>query len=89
MTENFILWRCLHGGPLSKQTIEQNEKWSKFRNINLSILKKIIKTYGTCAIIAKDGDEIIGVLRFYTQSLGDYGKSGAYVPAAGLPSRTE
>jgi len=23
MTEEFILWRCLHGGPLSRDTLNQ------------------------------------------------------------------
>jgi hypothetical protein len=76
MTEDFILWRCLHSGPLSKQTIDQNKKWSKFRETNLSILKKLIKTYGTCAIIARQGDQIIGILRFYPKAVASMEKAG-------------
>jgi hypothetical protein len=81
MTEDFILWRCLHGGPLSKQTIEQwpeeqDPKWSKFRNINLPILQKLIKTYGTCAIIARKDDYITGMLRFYPKTIASMEQAG-------------
>lgn len=83
MTEDFILWRCLHSGPLSKQTMEQYPgkegqivNFKKIRGINIPLLKKLIKTYGTCAIVARDGDEIIGVLRFYPKAVMDMEKAG-------------
>lgn len=83
MTENFILWRCLHHGPLSKQTIEQlpseeqqNINWENIRAINVPLLKKLIKIYGTCAIVARDGDEIIGMLRFYPKAVISMEKAG-------------
>lgn len=70
MTEDFILWRCLHDGPLSRKTIDQwSAKWAallkRYRSRNLPLLRKLIQTYGTCAIIARDGDQIVGKLRFY------------------------
>ena len=54
MTEEFILWRCLHDGPLSRETIE---KWSSgstlpfehYRKRNLPLLAKLTRTYGACA----------------------------------------
>ena len=81
MDEKFILWRCLHGGPLSKQTIEQFPKeqadnWKKHRAINIPVLEKLIKTYGACAMVASDGDEIVGVLRFYPKALRGMKKAG-------------
>ena len=87
MTESFILWRCLHSGPLSKTTIDlypperqvsqDNGKttWSLHRAINVPLLKKIIRTYGTCAILARDGDNVVGFLRFYPKIL--YALDGA------------
>ena len=62
MTEDFILWRCLHGGPLSRKTIDQ---WPDYRSRNRPLLKKLIQTYGTCAIVARDGEKVVGQLRFY------------------------
>ena len=73
MTEDFILWRCLHGGPLAGRTIEvwpaDGPDWSKRRAVNLPLLRKLIQTYGTCAILAKDGDLVAGSLRFYPKWL--------------------
>jgi hypothetical protein len=83
MTEDFILWRCLHSGPLSKQTMEQYPSgegqivnFKKIRGINIPLLEKLIKTYGSCAMVARDGDEIIGVLRFYPKALMSMEKAG-------------
>ena len=65
MTEEFIVWRCLHDGPLSRKTIDQ---WPKayatlmeyFRDRNVPLLRKLIQTYGTCAIVARDGEMVVG-----------------------------
>jgi GNAT superfamily N-acetyltransferase len=83
MTEDFILWRCLHSGPLSKQTMEQYPSrkgqivnFEKIRGINIPLLKKLIKTYGTCAMVARQGDEIVGVLRFYPKTVTTMKKAG-------------
>ena len=62
MTEEFILWRCLHDGPLSCKTIDA---WPHYRDRNEPLLRKLIQTYGTCAIVASDGDQVVGQLRFY------------------------
>ena len=74
MNEEFILWRCLHGGPLSKETIDKwpsdgTEAWESHRAINVPLLRKLIATYGTCAMLARDGDKIVGSLRFYPKIL--------------------
>jgi len=81
MTEEFILWRCLHGGPLSCKTIDRwsaladNMPWERYRKRNLPLLEKLTRTYGACAILARDGDEIVGQLRFYPKVL--YGVKGS------------
>ena len=70
MTEEFILWRCLHGGPLSQGTMDQwpssdNLPWKHYRERNIPFLEKLTRTYGACAILAREGDRIVGQLRFY------------------------
>ena len=70
MTEEFLLWRCLHDGPLSCKTIDLLPETFRlqleyFRERNVPLLRKIIQTYGTCAILARDGDKVVGQLRFY------------------------
>ena len=70
MTESFILWRCLHGGPLSKESVDHVEvDMETFRARNVPLLKKIIETYGSCAMLARDGEQIVGSLRFYPKIL--------------------
>lgn len=70
MSESFILWRCLHSGPLSKKSIDRVEMdMETFRARNVSLLKKITETYGSCAMLAKDGEQIVGSLRFYPRTL--------------------
>lgn len=80
MTEEFILWRCLHSGPLSCNTIDKLSStdkmpWDRYRKRNLPLLKKLTKIYGACAIIAQDGDKIVGQLRFYPKAI--YNLEGA------------
>ena len=61
MDESCILWHCLHDGPVAikdigKALLASNDpNWKVLRKTNVPLLKKIIKTYGTCAMIAKDG----------------------------------
>ena len=81
MDESFILWRCLHSGPLSKGTIDQwpedqADNWGKHRATNVPLLKKLIEAYGSCAMIASDGDEIVGMLRFYPKVVTAMAKAG-------------
>jgi len=80
MTEGFIVWRCLHRGPLSKETIEtwpaDGPDWERRRAINVPLLTKLIRTYGTCAMVARDGERVVGVLRFYPKWLFEQAKSG-------------
>ena len=80
MTKDFILWRCLHGGALSKETIEQcpaeGPNWKKRRAINVPLAEKLIETYGTCAIVTRNGAKIIGSVRFYPKWLFSKGYEG-------------
>ena len=74
MTEGFVLWRCLHSGPLSCRSVDQwssgcKMPWKRYRARNLPLLMKITRTYGTCAILARDGDAIVGQLRFYPKAI--------------------
>jgi len=81
MTEELILWRCIHGGPLSRDTIDQwssegEMSWERYRKRNMSLLVKLTRTYGSCAIIARDGDYIVGHLRFYPKAVCDMEGAG-------------
>lgn len=70
MTSDFILWRCLHGGPLTPDTMFQWEEnsalpWMEFYNRNMPLLTKLTEVYGACAVLARHDKEIVGQLRFY------------------------
>ena len=81
MTEKLILWRCLHDGPLSGDTINQcasahTMPWARYCDRNTPLLMKLTKTYGACAIIARDGDQIVGHFRFYPKAVCDMEGAG-------------
>ena len=91
MTEEFILWRCLHSGPLSCNTIDQWPSdspmpWGRYRQRNVPLLAKLTRTYGACAIIARDGDRIVGQLRFYPKAVADMEGAGGLCLQQDYPS---
>ena len=74
MGEEFVLWRCLHHGPLSEDTIdswpsEDGVPWERFRERNAPLLTKLTKTYGACAVVAREGERVVGQLRFYPKAV--------------------
>lgn len=81
MAEEFVVWRCLHGGPLARDTIDQWPSAStlpleRYRDRNTPLLVKLIGTYGCCAILACDGDRIVRCLRFYPKAVCDMEGAG-------------
>lgn len=85
MTEEFLVWRCLHGGPLDAQSIEQWQAnkdipWPEFRARNLPLLRRLTQVYGACAVLARDGDRfsgrVVGTLRFYPKSICTFSEHG-------------
>jgi len=82
MGRDFILWRCLHCGPLGPGTIDSPAPhpeidWPSTRARNVPLLGKLVETYGSCAILAEEGDEAVGTLRFYPKALCEFGPGGA------------
>lgn len=74
MTGEFPLWRCLHGGPLTRENIEQTTPhpamdWPRIRKRNLATLAKLTELYGSCAVLARDGDAVVGSIRFYPKAV--------------------
>lgn len=50
--------------------------WERFRERNVPLLRKLTRTYGACAIIARDGEKIVGLLRFYPKVVYNMERSG-------------
>ena len=83
MTEDFILWRCLHDGPLAQDTIDQwpsesTLPWAAYRERNTPLLLELTRAYGSCAILARDGDQIVGILRFYPKAVLEMEGAGGF-----------
>jgi len=85
MTEDSILWRCLHLGPISRRFLndlprevpsEIQVDWAKCRERNIPLLTKLTRTYGACAILARVKDRIVGQLRFYPRVIWDMESAG-------------
>lgn len=80
--DNFLLWRCLHSGPHTKASIDcwsadEQIPWAAFRARNLPLLQKLTRVYGSCAVTAWDGEQVVGMLRFYPKAV-------CGLPAAGM-----
>ena len=91
ITERFILWRCLHGGPLSSRTIDQRPPdsplaWARYRQRNIPLLLKLTRVYGACVIVARDGDQTVGQLRFYPRAVWDMEGAGGLCLQQDYPS---
>ena len=74
MGSDFIVWRCLHGGPLTAETVDHPEPhprvpWERLRPRNVALLEKLTAVYGSCAVVARDGEQIVGLLRFYPKAV--------------------
>ena len=74
MPPDLILWRCLHGGPLTRENLERCEPrpemdWPALRARNVPLLRKLTEAYGACAVVAREGDRIVGTLRFYPKAV--------------------
>jgi len=77
MNKDFILFCCLHCGPLSPSTIGEKCNLSEEQfSRNKKFLGRLIDTYGSCAMLAMEGDSVVAHARFYPQMIWDQFKSG-------------
>ena len=81
MSAEALLWRCLHGGPLTAASVDApgpdgHVPFEAFRARNLRFLDNLVKTYGACAVVAKEGEAVVGHLRFYPKTVRDLAAPG-------------
>jgi len=81
MSKKALLWRCLHGGPMTTDSIEERSPdgkvpYAAFRPRNLSLLQNLTDTYGACAVVARIGEIFVGHLRFYPQAVREMSEGG-------------
>jgi ribosomal protein S18 acetylase RimI-like enzyme len=73
MGTEFPVWRCLHGGPIDAENLEQTTPhpamdWPRIRKRNLSLLERLTQLYGSCAVLAREGQDVVGMIRFYPKA---------------------
>lgn len=72
MQKDFVLFRCVHLGPLSPSNIEKmsvnapNLSKEQFDR-NKKFLARLIDAYASCAMLAIEGEFVVGHVRFYPQ----------------------
>lgn len=81
MSEQNLVWRCLHGGPLTADSIDApgpdgHVPFGTFRARNLTFLGNLVRTYGVCAVAARQGEAVVGHLRFYPKAVRDLAAPG-------------
>ena len=81
MTGPLLLWRCLHGGALSLENIDRpapddRVPWEALRARNLPLLEKLTRAYGACAMLAWEGERVVGMLRFYPKAVAALAEAG-------------
>lgn len=91
MTGPFVLWRCLHSGPLSADSIDRwspdsSMPWQELRDRNVPLLTKLAEMYGAYAIVARDGDQIVGQLRFYPEAIASMAQAGQWCLQQAFPA---
>jgi hypothetical protein len=91
MTQDFIVWRCLHHGPLSPVSIDRwpsdNQlPWKLYQKRNLPLLTRLTRTYGACAILARDGNRVVGQLRFHPKAVSTMKGAGGLCLQQDYPS---
>jgi GNAT superfamily N-acetyltransferase len=70
MNKDFILFCCLHCGLLSPSSIEEKCSLPKGQsNRNKKLLARLIDTYGSCAMLAMEGDSVVAHARFYPETI--------------------
>jgi hypothetical protein len=94
MTKEFLLWRCFHGGPVSRITvdhwpIDSPISWELYRKRNVPLLARLTRIYGACAILARDHDLVVGHLRFYPKAVCAMKGAGGLCQQQDYPSGTD
>lgn len=70
MDHSFIVYRCLHVGLLSAKNIDEKGNDEPVTNreqygLNRKFFRRLIATYGSCAMLAIEKDYVVGYARFY------------------------
>jgi len=98
MDGSFLLWRCLHDGPVTRENLDvpPDESRLPFRRTAIPLLKRLTELYGSAAILAWEGDAVVGLLRFVPKVVSQMECGGGFCllmpfpagPREDFPQRT-
>jgi GNAT superfamily N-acetyltransferase len=80
MDRSFLLWRCLHDGPVTRKNLDvpPDESRLPFRRTAIPLLKRLTELYGSAAILAWEGDRVVGLLRFVPRVVSQMEGGGGF-----------
>jgi GNAT superfamily N-acetyltransferase len=80
MDGSFLLWRCLHDGPVTRKNLDvpPGESRLPFRNTAVPLLKELTELYGSAAILAWEGEEVVGLMRFVPRVVSQMEGGGGF-----------
>ena len=80
MDGSFLLWRCLHDGPVTRENLDvpPDESRLPFQKTAIPLLKELTELYGSAAILAWEGDEVVGLLRFVPKVVSQMEGGGGF-----------
>jgi GNAT superfamily N-acetyltransferase len=89
MDKSFVLFRCVHFGALSPSNIETlpvnipDLPEGQFER-NRRFLTRLMDAYGSCGMLAMDGEFVMGHVRFYPQIVCDQHKFCCQEPTSAI-----
>jgi GNAT superfamily N-acetyltransferase len=80
MDGSFLLWRCLHDGPVTRKNLDLPPDDSRlpFQDTAIPLLTKLTELYGSAAILAWEGEKVVGLLRFVPRVVSQMEGGGGF-----------
>jgi GNAT superfamily N-acetyltransferase len=81
MDGSFLLWRCLHDGPVTRKNLDLPPDDSRlpFQDTAIPLLTKLTELYGSAAILAWEGEKVVGLLRFVPRVVSQMEGGGGFL----------
>jgi GNAT superfamily N-acetyltransferase len=80
MDGSFLIWRCLHDGPITRDNLNAppDESCLAYQESAIRLLRQLTKRYGSAAILAWEGDNVVGLLRFVPKVVSQMEGGGGF-----------
>jgi len=80
MDGSFLVWRCLSDGPITRDNLNAppDESQLQYQGSAIGLLRQLTKRYGSAAILAWEGDKVVGLLRFVPRVVSQMEGGGGF-----------